>query len=168
METFKILTSKVVSDNTIISLAISALLTGVFAGVTFERNAVWYDEVNLYRDAISKSPAKARVYYQIGDYYQDINNLENAEQYYLKATACRDVTDSSQVNAYYNLGIIYMKQAKIDLAIEAFTRAISLAPNDADALYKRGHLFYFIGEMEKARADIGKAVELNPSLDASH
>src|SRR5512143_928729 len=41
----------------------------VLTSATFLRNRVWQDDVLLWEDVVSKSPAKARPHYQLGYYY---------------------------------------------------------------------------------------------------
>ena len=43
-----------------------------------------------------------------------------------------DIKDAS---AYFNLGVAYVRQGKLDKAIEALQRSIDLAPDDAQAYH---------------------------------
>lgn len=56
----------------------------------------------------------------------------------------------------------FYKQKKYDRAIETYTRAIQLNPNDYALYNNRGAAFYATGEFQKAIADYTKALELNP------
>jgi tetratricopeptide (TPR) repeat protein len=47
-------------------------------------------------------------------------------------------------------------------AVDACTRGLSLAPDNADLLTERGHRELPLREFAKARADLARAVELNP------
>jgi protein O-mannosyl-transferase len=108
------------------------------------RSAIWHDEVSLYLDAIGKSPNRARPYYQLGVYYQDVGDEESAESCYLQAASIQNIIDRSQASAFYNLGSIYVKQDNISLAIWAYTNAVKIDPNDKQAITQRDHLYYIL------------------------
>jgi tetratricopeptide (TPR) repeat protein len=145
--------------------ALAALFILVLSGSTISRNAIWQDEEHFHADAIRKSPGKARVYYNAGVYYHDIDDLDRAEEYYLKSTQLNMEYRDVHGGALYNLGVIYAKQGKIDRSIEAFSGAIDIDPGDAAAYYKRGILLHIIGQADLAREDIERARQLDPDVD---
>ena len=46
-----------------------------------------------------------------------------------------DIKDAS---AYFNLGVAYVRQGKLDKAIPAYQRSINLDPDDAQAYHNLG------------------------------
>ena len=52
-------------------------------------------------------------------------------------------------------------------AVECYTSAIDLDPNDANAYIERGELYRAMGEMDKAEADFIKAASLTPQGNAA-
>ena len=65
-------------------------------------------------------------------------------------------------NAYYYLGLMYRNNLnELDAAIEHFTKAIELDPNDCLALKERGFCWAEKGDMKKALADYKKAKIIN-------
>ena len=53
-------------------------------------------------------------------------------------------------------------------AVQACTRGLALAPNDADLLTERGHRYLPLREFQKARADLSKAVSIDPHKMAAY
>lgn len=63
---------------------------------------------------------------------------------------------------FYRQGDKFYGQKKYDKAIEAYTKAVELNPNDSGAYNNRGIVYHLTSEFEKAIADYTKAAELNP------
>ena len=47
-------------------------------------------------------------------------------------------------------------------AIEDFTKAIQINPDDADAYFHRGNAFYQLGDKPEAIEDYSRAIQINP------
>jgi tetratricopeptide (TPR) repeat protein len=62
------------------------------------------------------------------------------------------VIDPKSAPAFYNLGLAYWKLRKIDLASEAFGKALSFEPSDAYSQYYMGRIHLLKGETRKAIA----------------
>jgi tetratricopeptide (TPR) repeat protein len=63
---------------------------------------------------------------------------------------------------FFNLGIQFKSEGKDELAIENFTKAIELNPNDANAYIERARAYKY-NDFNKALNDYTKAIELNPN-----
>jgi serine/threonine protein kinase len=73
--------------------------------------------------------------------------------------------DSAAIKAakdFYRQGDKFYGQRKYDEAIEAYTRAIELNPNDSGVYNNRGIVYHLLSEYDKAIADYNRAAELNP------
>ena len=64
---------------------------------------------------------------------------------------------------FYRQGDKFYGQRKYDKAIEAYSKAIELNPNDSGLYNNRGIVYHLKREYEKAIADYTRAAELNPS-----
>jgi tetratricopeptide (TPR) repeat protein len=62
--------------------------------------------------------------------------------------------------AYINRGVSYFHTQQYDKAIDDYTKAIHLNPNNADAYYNRGVSYQSKGKLRKAKADFRKADHL--------
>ena len=65
---------------------------------------------------------------------------------------------------YYNRGLVHSEKGKLELAIAAYTKAIELKPDYAEAYYNRGGAFLRLGEREKAKSDIATARKMGLSI----
>ena len=63
----------------------------------------------------------------------------------------------------YQRGVVYGRRDDHEHAIEAFSEAIELNPNHANAYYNRGVAYGQRDDYERAIADYTKAIELNPN-----
>ena len=61
------------------------------------------------------------------------------------------------------LGTIYAREDNEEDAVEEFSIALGLDPENVDALVARGELFLRHGEFEDAMEDLNKAIELDPN-----
>ena len=61
------------------------------------------------------------------------------------------------------LGSIQQKQNQYEKAIVNYSKAISAYPEDINSLVNRGELYLHAGQLEKAAADLTKAIQLDPN-----
>src|SRR5262245_48928486 len=66
--------------------------------------------------------------------------------------------------AFYNRGMAYRSQGKLDRAIADYDEALKLKPAFADALNERGLAFRQRGDNVRAVADFDEAIRLKPDL----
>lgn len=81
-----------------------------------------------------------------------IQNL-NADSYIIAQTSADD---------YNNRGIDKVKKGDYQEAIQYFTQALRLAPNDANIYNNRGFIRVYLGENQEAIEDFTQALRLNP------
>lgn len=62
---------------------------------------------------------------------------------------------------YNNMGIAAMRQGKMDLAIECYTKALKIQPKFSFAYLNRGSLYHQLGNTDLALIDYDKVVELD-------
>jgi len=70
--------------------------------------------------------------------------------------------------AYYKRGLAWRKKKNRKLAIQDFSKAISLNPNHAGAWFQRGNLYLFEENYDQALHNLNKAIELNPNRSNSY
>lgn len=61
---------------------------------------------------------------------------------------------------YFLYGRIYEEELYLNKAIEAYTKAIKFAPKNKDIYERRGNVYQYIGETEKAEADFKKYMQI--------
>ena len=66
-------------------------------------------------------------------------------------------------DTFFNRGVAYYNQGKLDLAIADFDRAVEINPQDADAFYNRGNTHHAQGKFDLAIADYSRAANSSKS-----
>lgn len=84
--------------------------------------------------------------------------IEKAIQYYNQAIGI----DTGQVNAYYQVALLYHKQNNIEEAINNFRKASELNPTDASIFNNLGVLYYLKEKIKEAEIYFKKAIEIDP------
>jgi tetratricopeptide (TPR) repeat protein len=84
------------------------------------------------------------------------------------ADAMEGAADETFGGQFTMLGNMNLLEGSFDEAIEAFSRAISLAPDDVNALAGRGQAYRAIGEHALALPDFDRAVALAPGEPRYH
>jgi tetratricopeptide (TPR) repeat protein len=68
-----------------------------------------------------------------------------------------------KADAYYHLGLTYVRMNNADSALRNFSKAIEYDPDDADAYYHRAYLYEFLLRNDAAAVkDYSSAIRLNP------
>ncbi len=83
-----------------------------------------------------------------------------------KVTALKDagIIDYTKTAEYwFTLGYYYGEAGLYDKAIEAYTSAIAIDPNDAKAYNNRGNAYKNKGQYDRAIADFDKAIAIDPN-----
>ena len=76
----------------------------------------------------------------------------------------KEAKKEETVHNYKRMGRIYRREGKYDKAIEAYTAAIDLSPEDADNYYNRGNVYVDLKEYNKAVEDYTKVMELDSNV----
>src|SRR3989304_2576220 len=145
----------------LILLVVTVLPLSVAA---YQRNRVWKDEITLWRDGVSKSPVKARVYTNLGVAYDKEGRLEEAIEEHMNALRLNPQLTGS----HYNLGVVYSKQGRTDEAIEEFKTAIRLKPDLVEALNHLGIAYASKGRTDEAIEEFKKALRFSPDRARTH
>ncbi|RKZ35245.1 MAG: hypothetical protein DRQ49_19740, partial [Gammaproteobacteria bacterium] len=139
-------------------LCATAALYGIW---TFQRNALWADDVALWQDTVKKSPNSSRAYNNLGLALQNRNELEKAIAAYKKAVAINPYN----IKAYNNIGLSLRDLGQPEKAVSFFKKALAIAPAYADAHYNIGLAFFDMGKMDLAKKAFERALEINPLCD---
>lgn len=76
--------------------------------------------------------------------------------------------DNNDAEAHFNLGVVRQKVGLLEPALESFTAAASLAPDNATAQYNVATGLHELGRMEDAAAAYQTAITVEPSYAAAH
>jgi len=188
----------VLNNKSFISLKpiINYLLAGItlfFMIITFQRNKVWQNSINLFTDLVKKYPNQSHAHFVLAKNLVDVPDLNAAltsinkaieldpkvaESYFYRGNiyyaqqnyeaALNDYLKAVELNpnyseAYYNIGVTYNTTNKFQESIEPLTKAISIVPNEY--MYQtRASSFFNLHKLQEAVDDYTKAIALNPKL----
>ncbi len=118
--------------------------------------------IQYYKNAIRIQANSAEAWYNLGIYYQDIQDWDNAIKTY---TSLLQI-DAHNKNANYNMGVINLLNfKKYDIAINHFSNAIKMEPNYVQAYYGRAICLQSKGNVKAAAVDFQKCLDINPKFE---
>ncbi len=141
-----------------LSVATSILLL-LLSGQTYSRNNVWQTGLTLWKDAVRKSPDKARTHVNLATWYIRNKEYDPAVIALLRAIALKP----DYAVAYENLGVAYFHKEAFEPAIIAFEQAIDLDPNRASTYNALAETYMRVGKKDLAIKNFEKALVFNPS-----
>ena len=179
---------------------INYLLAGVtlfFMVITFQRNKVWQNSINLFTDLVKKYPNQPHAHFVLAKNLIDVPDLNAAlesmnrsigldpkmsESYFYRgniyygqenyAAALNDYLKAVELNpkyseAYYNIGVTYNTTNKFQESIEPLTKAINMTPNEY--MYQtRASSFFNLRRLQEALDDYSKAIAINPKAGQAY
>ena len=92
---------------------------------SIRRNIVWGKQAEFYKDILKYEPESARINNNLGNFYYNQGEKEQAESYYRKAVESGDAF----AQPYYNLGSILQSKGDIFGAMKLYEKAIEINPN---------------------------------------
>jgi len=138
---------------TVIALAL------ILGTLTYQRNAVWANEIVFWQDQTQKAPLKGRGYFHLGEAYGRDHQYLLAAQSYLEALQ-RTPPEKRNDIYFNNLGTAYADSGQISKAEYWYRRGLETFPN-AD------HLCTNLAILEINRGNSEKAVSLLKKVIAS-
>lgn len=107
---------------------------------------------------------KLQRFLQRGNAAVKTNNIQQGITYYKEAIQI----DPCFEEALNNLGTVYFRQKRYDLAINNYEQAIACDPEFIDSYYNRANTYYELKEYYGALKDLDKIVQVNPDTAVVH
>lgn len=139
-------------------VGVSVTLLVLLGALTFKQAGYWKDSTTLFTHVLEVNEANAVAQHAIAESLYDEEKYEQAEHHILRAIELRP----SEPRPYVSLGYVYYRQRKFVLALESFNRGIAINPGSDFAFNGRGLVYLSLGDFAKARADMQRALELDP------
>ncbi|MBW6492209.1 MAG: tetratricopeptide repeat protein [Lentimicrobium sp.] len=125
---------------------------GILYSIKKDRLAIDY-----LRNASTLKPDYPEPLYILGMFYQENDDPEKALSVYEEIL----LSQPGYILAHYNKGYVYLVyQQEYQQAIEAFTKAIELDADYADAYYNRALAYELLGDKTKARTEYEKVLRM--------
>ena len=133
---------------------------------------VQLEEVGRFEDAIAETekaleldPLLVKAHVNLLILYGRTGNAEKAKEHYAAVVAM----DPEQFpEAYYNYGVLLVKENNFGEAEQAFRKAVTLAPSNEAAHSNLGYLLEHEGKLPEAAVEFRKLIELRPSSRQAH
>lgn len=113
---------------------------------------------DLYRRILKIQPENAAVYNDLGNLFQEREQLDEAIACYQKAIEL----NPECAGAHYNLGEVMHGQGRLDDARTCYQNTIRLMPDFTGAYYNLGVILQETGQVDEALSCYKKALELDP------
>jgi len=120
------------------------------------RSGQYEQAISEYTEAIRVLPNEYILYHSRGICYLQINNDEAALQDFHHATEKKH----DDIDAYIKITTIYANRGMYDDALSSITTAISLKPDNAEAIYYRAKVYEKKGMNVEAVQDAKQACEM--------
>jgi tetratricopeptide (TPR) repeat protein len=172
-------------------IGVLALVLVVEGAMTYQRNQLWGSAIDIWKDTVSKSPAKLRprfqlafAYFQAGgcadavDEFQKASTLEPAQSDLLidwaLAYDCagnpqqaiarfrQSAEQNPDAHVYSQIGMEYGKIGKYPEALDALAKAQALNPRFAMTYYYLGNIHAIQGNQAQSIQDYQRVLELDP------
>lgn len=140
------------------------LVTTVFSLSTYERNALWADEIAFWKDCATKAPKDVRVYHSLARAYQENERFDQAATTFQKALAL----DPGRMESLLGLGQSLREQGNIRGAVAAHRRAVEIAPTCGDCYNQLGTDYIKDSRIHLAVEALEKAIVLAPFSYRAH
>ena len=118
----------------------------------------------LLKKIIEIDPTHYKAHINIGVIHSKLNNLKDAEKYFVKAIELKPDYEL----AYFNLGTTQNKLGKTKEAENSFKKAIEINSNYVEAYSNLGHLYLETDNLNSAEAYLNKAINLRPNFSEAH
>jgi tetratricopeptide (TPR) repeat protein len=118
--------------------------------------------IQYYKNAMRIKPTSIETWYDLGKFYQDVEDWKNALATYTTLLKI----DAGNKYAHYNIAVIHLiNLKKFDIAIDHFTDALKLDPKYVEAYYGRGCSYEALGDTKTALNDFQACLAINPQYE---
>lgn len=121
--------------------------------------------LQYYNNALNINPKSEEAIYGIGMFFMETGEYNKSIDQFTNLLKL----NPKNTDAHFNLGYIHFKYLKVyQQAIKHFNDAINADPNFAKAYYMRGLCYETLGDIARAKADYGKATQIEPQYELAN
>lgn len=118
-------------------------------------NLDYQDALRFAKLAYAIEPNNPEVTFSLANAYYDMKEFSMAEDKFRETIRILPLS----VDAYYNLGLLYIRHKRFEEAVEVLEKAIALDPEDTLAHFELGKAYKTIGNPKRARDQFNFALK---------
>ncbi|HXJ91968.1 MAG TPA: tetratricopeptide repeat protein [Terriglobia bacterium] len=134
-------------------------------GIQLEQAGRLEDAIAAEEKAVQLNPELMQAHVNLIILYGQSGDFQKAEEHYQTALK---LNPDKYPDAYYNYGVLLVKEGKLDEAQAAFASALKTNPVYADAHNDLGYILERQGKLEEAASEYRKAAEERPDFRKAH
>jgi Tfp pilus assembly protein PilF len=138
--------------------ALAGAIIAVLTIATVRRESVWATDIRLWGDTVQKTPAKARVWFNLGGAYLNTDS-DKARAAFLHAIELQPHFPE----AWYDLGVIEQQKKRFDAALADYQIAVDQQPDYWPAWNNMANTLFALGQQERALTYLRQTLDLNPN-----
>ncbi len=135
-----------------------SLMSVTAFAITYQRNDIWLSEHHFWQSVVETFPNSSVAQSSMGGVYLKEGNYREALQYINEAVEI----DANNYKAWYNKGVILLRQNDAIGALDALNKSIAIKENPK-ALFTRALLFQQTNRPMQALTDIEKVLQQDPA-----
>ena len=152
---------------------VGLVLLGIWGALVWQRNPIWRDEMSLWADASSRSPAMPRAHTHLGNALRDAGRLREAREAYsaaLRLDSGHRAARTNLANLYYEMGRQDPQRSGqfLERAAREYEQVLVGDPNYREALNNLGSVYLVLGEWARARDMYGRVAARYPNFAEAH
>lgn len=126
------------------------------------------DALAAFQRSLELDPSSVRAHNQLGQSYEALGRLEDAERAYLKAIETEQNQGRKSEWPYYNLGLLYFNNGRVNDAVPYFRKALARNPAFPEAKIKLAAILLKQNSTREARELLEEAVASDPTNGEAH
>jgi tetratricopeptide (TPR) repeat protein len=134
-------------------------------GAQLEQVGRMEDAIVETEKALRLDPSMVKAHVNLLILYARTGKPKEAEKHYKAVLA---VSSTQFPEAYYNYGVLLLKEDQFEEAEKAFRKTLALSPSNDAAHDNLGYSLEREGELSEAAAEYRKAIEINPGSRQAH
>lgn len=140
-------------------IAFLALAVLVCLPLAWQRNRLWAEPINFYRDNVAKVPFGERVLSELARKYIEANRLDEAEPLLLRALQL----NPDYLPAYIDLVTVYNDQHRLQEGITLARAGLTRYPGSDRLRTSLAALYYNSGDLERALNILNQELAIHPN-----
>jgi tetratricopeptide (TPR) repeat protein len=136
--------------------------------LTFDKIGICYLRLNnqekaieYFKKMLEHDPQSLGTLINLSAIYFEQGNLEEGMKYFKQL----DESTLTDKGTFYNIGVLLFKNNQIDMAIEYLGKCVAMDPDFVDGYYQLGLANLNKGDMEEAKKNFKKVIELAPESE---